>query len=167
MDTQLVHTPVYQQLNQRLRSVLAAEYRLGDQFLTEREIAGDLTSGGAGLSGDEFKLRLCELCERAAADGVKTSSGYGFVKQADGSYAYKGATEHDLKLMRGSCSSKVQVKAAGGVRDLDGLIKVRDLGSTRCDATATAAMLEEYRLRIASTERAPVKRVSSCGGGDY
>ena len=39
MDTQLVRSPVYQQLNQRLRSSLAGEYRSGDQFLTEREVA--------------------------------------------------------------------------------------------------------------------------------
>jgi deoxyribose-phosphate aldolase len=55
--------------------------------------------------------------------------------------------------MRATCSPKVQVKAAGGVRDLDGLIKVRDLGASRCGATATAAMLEEYRRREAA-ERA-------------
>ena len=91
-----------------------------------------LTKGGAGLSSDDFKVKLCQLCERAGADWVKTSSGYGFVKQADGSYNYKGATEHDLALMRASVSAKVQVKAAGGVRDLDGLIKVRDLGGSRC-----------------------------------
>ena len=111
-----------------------------------------LTSGGAGLSSDDFKRKLCELCERAGADWVKTSSGYGFVKQADGSYNYIGATEHDLALMRASVSSKVQVKAAGGVRDLDGLIKVRDLGVSRCGATATAAMMDEYRRREASGE---------------
>jgi len=69
------------------------------------------------------------------------------VKQPDGKYSYQGATEADMKLMRSSCSEKVQVKAAGGVRDLDGLIKVRDLGGTRCGATATAAMLDEYRRR--------------------
>jgi deoxyribose-phosphate aldolase len=109
-----------------------------------------LTSGGAGLSSDDFKRRLCEICERAGADWVKTSSGYGFVKQPDGSYSYKGATEHDLQLMRASCSDRVQVKAAGGVRDLDGLIRVRDLGATRCGATATAAMLDEYRRREAA-----------------
>jgi deoxyribose-phosphate aldolase len=108
-----------------------------------------LSGGGAGLSGDDFKKRLCELCERAGADWVKTSSGYGFVKQPDGSYSYKGATEHDLVLMRASVSAKVQVKAAGGVRDLDGLIKVRDLGGSRCGATATAAMLDDYRRRQA------------------
>jgi deoxyribose-phosphate aldolase len=112
-----------------------------------------LTRGGAGLSSDEFKRKLCQLCERAGADWVKTSTGYGFVKQPDGSYNYKGATDHDLALMRASVSGKVQVKAAGGVRDLDGLIRVRDLGCSRCGATATAAMLDEYRRREA-TEKA-------------
>ena len=106
-----------------------------------------LGKGGAGLSGDDFKRKLCTVCERAGAEWVKTSTGYGFVKQADGSYNYRGATEHDLALMRAACSPRVQVKAAGGVRDLDGLIKVRDLGATRCGATATAAMLDEYRRR--------------------
>ena len=110
-----------------------------------------LTQGGAGLSSDNFKRRLCELCETAGADWVKTSSGYGFVKQTDGSYNYKGATEHDLALMRASVSPRVQVKAAGGVRDLDALIKVRDLGATRCGATATAAMLDTYRQRQQSS----------------
>jgi deoxyribose-phosphate aldolase len=111
-----------------------------------------LVNGGAGLSSDEFKRKLCEISERAGADWVKTSTGYGFVKQPDGSYSYKGATEHDLALMRASVSPKVQVKAAGGVRDLDGLIKVRDLGATRCGATATAVMLDEYRRREAAEQ---------------
>ena len=109
-----------------------------------------LTKGGAGLSSDDFKRRLCQICERAGADWVKTSSGYGFVKQADGSYNYKGATENDLVLMRASVSAKVQVKAAGGVRDLDGLIRVRDLGGSRCGASATAAMMDEYHRREAA-----------------
>jgi len=39
MDTSLIRSPVYQQLNQRLRSALATDYRSGDQFLTEREVA--------------------------------------------------------------------------------------------------------------------------------
>ncbi|HTY89172.1 MAG TPA: deoxyribose-phosphate aldolase [Candidatus Acidoferrum sp.] len=106
-----------------------------------------LTNGGAGLNGDEFKIKLCQVSERAGADWVKTSSGFGFVKQPDGTYNYRGATEHDLKLMRANVSAKVQVKAAGGVRDLDGLIRVRELGASRCGATATAAMLDECRRR--------------------
>jgi len=124
-----------------------------------------LTQGGAGLSSDDFKRRLCELCETAGADWVKTSSGYGFVKQPDGSYNYKGATEHDLALMRASVSPRVQVKAAGGVRDLDGLIKVRDLGATRCGATATAAMLDTYRQQQQSS--APSSAPASIGTGGY
>lgn len=100
------------------------------------------------LTTDDLKVRMCEICEALGAEYVKTSTGYGFVKQADGSYNYKGATEADLKLMRATCSSTVKVKAAGGVRTLDDLIRVRDLGVTRCGATATAAMLQEYKRRI-------------------
>jgi deoxyribose-phosphate aldolase len=128
-----------------------------------------LTKGGAGLSSDDFKRKLCQLSERAGADWVKTSSGYGFVKQPDGSYNYQGATEHDLALMRAGVSAKVQVKAAGGVRDLDGLIKVRDLGATRCGATATAAMMDDYRRRKAA-EKAGAAATSSpgtIGSGGY
>jgi deoxyribose-phosphate aldolase len=106
-----------------------------------------LASGGAGLSSDDLKRRLCEICERAGADWVKTSTGYGFVKQAGGGYGYRGATEHDLALMRAACSERVQIKAAGGVRDLDALIRVRELGATRCGASATEVMLEECRRR--------------------
>jgi deoxyribose-phosphate aldolase len=122
-----------------------------------------LAKGGAGLSGDEFKRKLCQLCERAGADWVKTSTGYGFVKQLDGSYNYKGATEHDLALMRANVSAKVQVKAAGGVRDLDGLVKVRDLGGSRCGASATVAMLDEYRRREAA-EKSGLTAASSSEG---
>jgi deoxyribose-phosphate aldolase len=125
-----------------------------------------LSKGGAGLDSDSFKKTLCEICDRAGADWVKTSTGYGFVKQADGSYNYKGATEHDLALMRASVSPKVQVKAAGGVRDLDGLIKVRDLGASRCGASATSAMLDEYRKREAAP--GPESRTpASIGAGGY
>jgi len=129
-----------------------------------------LANGGAGLGGDDFKKLLCQICERAGADWVKTSSGYGFVKQPDGSYNYKGATEHDLALMRASVSAKVQVKAAGGVRDLDGLIKVRDLGGSRCGATATAAMLDEYRRREAAEKAGAspaTAKEGSIGAGGY
>jgi deoxyribose-phosphate aldolase len=118
---------------------------------------------------DEIKVRLCQTCERAGADWVKTSTGYGFVKQEDGSYNYKGATEHDLALMRASVSAGVQVKAAGGVRDLDGLIKVRDLGVSRCGATATAAMLDEYRRREAAEHAGQTVegKAGGIGAGGY
>ena len=128
-----------------------------------------LTKGGAGLSGDDFKKKLCQICERAEADWIKTSTGYGFVKQPDGGYNYQGATEHDLKLMVANVSAKVQVKAADGVRDLDGLILVRDLGATRCGASATAAILDEYRKRAANQSEtgASQTKKAAIGSGGY
>lgn len=128
-----------------------------------------LENGGAGLAGDDFKRRLCQVCERAGADWVKTSTGYGFVKGPDGRYGYRGATEHDLELMVASVSSRVQVKAAGGVRDLDGLIRVRELGATRCGASATTAMLDEYRRREAAEQsgKAAETGPGKLGGGGY
>ena len=116
---------------------------------------------------DEIKVKLCQVCERAGADFVKTSTGYGFVKLKDGNYNYKGATEHDLQLMRANCSSRVKVKAAGGVRDLDGLIRVRDLGAERCGASATVAILEEYKKRAAQGDRTDEKRTVTLGAGGY
>jgi deoxyribose-phosphate aldolase len=130
-----------------------------------------LDKGGAGLQSDDFKRRLCQLCERAGADWVKTSTGFSFVKQADGSYNSRGATEHDLRLMRESVSQKVQIKAAGGVRSLDALVQTRDLGASRCGATATAAMLDEYRRREAAEKTgqptAPQPKGAGLGSGGY
>ncbi len=92
-------------------------------------------------------VRLCEICSEIGVAFVKTSTGYGFVKQPDGSYNYKGATVAHLKLMRQHCPPSVQIKAAGGVRTLDDLLLVRSLGVTRIGATATIAMLEEAKKR--------------------
>jgi deoxyribose-phosphate aldolase len=121
------------------------------------------------LANDELKVRLCQVAERAGADFVKTSTGYGFVKGPDGKYSYRGATEQDLTLMRATCSARVQVKAAGGVRDLDGLVRVRDLGATRCGATATAAMLDEYQRRSAAgpVDNRASAREPAPGGSEY
>lgn len=95
------------------------------------------------LTEDEHKIELCKICSELKVDFVKTSTGYGMVKGTDGSYGYKGATEPDLKLMRENCPSEVQVKAAGGVRTLDDLLRVRELGVTRVGATATATIINE------------------------
>jgi deoxyribose-phosphate aldolase len=99
------------------------------------------------LPDDALKVRLCQVCNDCAVAFVKTSTGYGFVKQASGQYAYAGATDHDLALMRRECLPSVQVKAAGGVRTLDDVLRVRALGVTRVGATATEAILAEARRR--------------------
>jgi len=87
---------------------------------------------------DEHKIRLCQICGDLHADWVKTSTGYG----------QGGATIEDLSLMRKHSPPHVQVKAAGGVRDLDTLLKIRDLGVTRCGASRTKEMLDDLRRRL-------------------
>jgi deoxyribose-phosphate aldolase len=87
---------------------------------------------------DAQKIRLCEICGDVGADWVKTSTGY----------APTGATDADLILMRRHSPPSVQVKAAGGIRDLDGLLRVRALGATRCGATRTASMMDDARRRL-------------------
>jgi len=96
---------------------------------------------------DEHIIRLCEICSAQDVAFVKTSTGYGFVKQPNGMYAYKGAVDRHLKLMRETSAAGVQVKAAGGVRTLDDVLRVRSLGVTRIGATATAEIMEEARKR--------------------
>jgi len=103
------------------------------------------------LPADSFKIKLCKICSVLNVEFVKTSTGYGYTKQADGTYNYKGATEHDLVLMRKHADSRVQVKAAGGVRTLEDTLKVRELGVTRIGATATEAILQAVDGQIAGT----------------
>jgi deoxyribose-phosphate aldolase len=96
---------------------------------------------------DDHIRRLCEICAACAVAYVKTSTGYGFVKQPNGMYAYAGAIDHHLRLMRECCPPSIGVKAAGGVRTLDDLLRVRRLGATRIGASATADILEEAKKR--------------------
>lgn len=89
---------------------------------------------------DRLKEEGCRICERAGADFVKTSTGF----------AAGGATIEDLTLMRRTVSPRVQVKAAGGVRDLAMALKVREAGATRFGATQTEKIMEECFARAAS-----------------
>jgi deoxyribose-phosphate aldolase len=101
---------------------------------------------------DEQKTQLCEICTELNVDWVKTSTGYGT----------GGATHDDLKLMREKSGSHVQVKAAGGIRDLDGLLAVRELGVTRCGASRTSDILNEARKRL---DLPPIDVAASSGAG--
>jgi deoxyribose-phosphate aldolase len=86
----------------------------------------------------EQKIKLCEICGELGVDWVKTSTGYGT----------GGATNEDLILMRKYSPDTVQIKAAGGVRTLDRLIEVRELGVSRSGATRTVEILEECKKRL-------------------
>jgi len=89
---------------------------------------------------DDEKIRACRLSEGAGADFVKTSTGF----------AASGATHDDLRLMRANVSPRVSVKAAGGVRTLDGLLEVLALGVSRIGATQTKPIIDEFRARKAA-----------------
>jgi deoxyribose-phosphate aldolase len=96
---------------------------------------------------EEQKVRGCRLVEAAGADYVKTSTGF----------APTGATLEDLKLMRKSVSSRIGVKAAHGIRTLDALLEVMQVGVTRVGATQTAAMLDDFKSRKASAAAATAR----------
>ncbi len=93
---------------------------------------------------DAQKIRLCELCGELSVDWVKTSTGFGS----------SGATIEDLRLMRQHSPAHVQVKAAGGVADLDMLLKVRETGATRSGCSKTREVLDELRRRLALADQA-------------
>lgn len=103
---------------------------------------------------DDEKIRACRLSEAAGADFVKTSTGF----------APSGATHDDLRLMRANTGAHIQVKAAGGVRTLDALLEVMALGVTRIGATATAAIIDDFRARKAGAT--PVAAGAVVAGAD-
>lgn len=106
---------------------------------------------------DDEKVRACHLTEAAGADFVKTSTGF----------AASGATHADLMLMRANTSSRVAVKAAGGVRTLDALLAVMCLGVTRIGATATRTILEDFKARKAAGDGAAPAGSATLEQGAY
>ena len=91
----------------------------------------------AYLTNDEI-VTACHLSEEAGAHYVKTSTGF----------APTGAKLEDVKLMKASVSPKMKIKSAGGVKNLDMLLEFMDAGVSRSGASATAAMLEEFKTRF-------------------
>jgi deoxyribose-phosphate aldolase len=91
---------------------------------------------------DAEKIRLCEICGELSVDWVKTSSGY----------APTGATIPDLVLMRKHSPPHVEVKAAGGIAELDMLLRVRETGATRSGSSATRVILDELKRRLDAGE---------------
>jgi deoxyribose-phosphate aldolase len=103
---------------------------------------------------DDEKIRACHLTEAAGGDFVKTSTGF----------AASGVTHDDLRLMRANTSPHIGVKAAGGVRTLDALLEVMELGVTRIGATATATIIDDFRARKAGLVPVGTAAAASPGG---
>jgi deoxyribose-phosphate aldolase len=88
---------------------------------------------------DELKIIACRISKRTGVDFSKTSTGF----------APSGATIEDLRLMYKHCAPVVQVKAAGGVRTLERAVEVYEAGCTRFGATATVAIMDAWKQRLA------------------
>jgi len=91
----------------------------------------------AALLADEEKVTACVLAKAADADFVKTSTGFG----------PGGATPHDVALMRRVIGEEMGVKAAGGVRDLEGLKAMVAAGATRIGASAGVRIVKESQVQ--------------------
>ena len=89
----------------------------------------------AALLTDEEKITACTLSKAAGADFVKTSTGF----------ASGGATAADVALMRRVVGDDMGVKAAGGVRDLEGLKAMVAAGATRVGASAGVKIVQESK----------------------
>ena len=89
----------------------------------------------AALLTDEEKITACTLSKAAGADFVKTSTGFG----------PGGATAADVALMRRVVGAEMGVKAAGGVRDLEGLKAMVAAGASRVGASAGVKIVQESR----------------------
>lgn len=100
------------------------------------------------LTDDEQKIKLCRICSKYGATFVKTSTGYCYNKMPDGSYNYKGATHHDLMLMRKYSDPEVQVKAAGAVSTLEPVLAAYELGSTRFGLKGAAKLVEDAKAKF-------------------
>ncbi|KAF8604947.1 deoxyribose-phosphate aldolase [Ceratobasidium sp. AG-I] len=142
-----------------------------------KQINDAVVSGGSILKvifendylKDEHIIKLCEICTKIGVAFVKTSTGYGFKKQANGMYSYDGATLPHLALMRKHCPPSVQIKAAGGVKTLEDLLRVRAMGITRVGASAAPAIIAEAATRGIgeSPTEVEVELDGAVSGGGY
>ncbi len=122
--------------------------RSGDLRLVERDIEAVTSpcrdSGvvskviiEAAYLTDEEKVTACTLARAAGADFVKTSTGFG----------PGGATVADVALMRRAVGDQMGVKAAGGVRDLEGLQAMVAAGATRVGASAGVKIVQQSQRK--------------------
>ncbi len=109
------------------------------------------------MKENEQKIAACKIREEAGADFVKTSTGF----------APSGATIDVLKLMRATCSEKVRVKAAGGVRTLDAVLACQAVDCSRCGATTTLPIIEEAEKREAAGELVEMSATNAKLGSGY
>lgn len=84
------------------------------------------------LLTEEEKVRACELAVKAGADFVKTSTGF----------STGGATVEDVALMRKTVGDQAGVKASGGVRSYNDMMKMIEAGATRIGTSSGVKIME-------------------------
>lgn len=84
------------------------------------------------LTEDEIK-KACELCVEAKADYVKTSTGF----------STRGATIEDVRIMKEAVHGKAKVKAAGGVRTPEDMVKIVAAGADRIGTSAGCSLVKK------------------------
>ncbi|MEG0733619.1 deoxyribose-phosphate aldolase [Anaerorhabdus sp.] len=89
------------------------------------------------LLTDEEKVKACNAVVEAGADFVKTSTGF----------STSGATIEDVKLMKETVQNKCKVKAAGGVRSYDDLIKMIEVGADRIGTSSGVSLLQGEKVQ--------------------
>ena len=88
------------------------------------------------LLTDEEKRRACEVCVRAGAHFVKTSTGFG----------PGGATVEDVRFMAEAVKAKgLGVKAAGGIKSYADLLRMVEAGATRIGTSSGVKIIVEAR----------------------
>lgn len=90
---------------------------------------------------DNQIIKLCEICNNAQVNFVKTSTGFDFVKQGNGLYSPVGAQIHHIELMKKNCEKHIQIKASGGIRTADYFRACIQAGATRIGTSATKDIL--------------------------
>jgi deoxyribose-phosphate aldolase len=93
----------------------------------------------------EEKVHGSLAAKNAGADFVKTSTGF----------STAGATSEDVRLMRETVGPGMGIKAAGGIRTLEDLLKMVEAGATRIGASAGVKIVEQARSGRASAGAAP------------
>jgi deoxyribose-phosphate aldolase len=99
---------------------------------------------------DEEKRLACALAERAGADFVKTSTGFGLVVKAASGIEIAGATDHDVTLLRNAVGSRLGVKASGGIRDWQTAIRMLDAGANRLGCSASVSIIQGYQQHLSA-----------------
>jgi deoxyribose-phosphate aldolase len=105
----------------------------------------------------EQKIVACKIAKNTGVDFIKTSTGI----------APAGYTPEDMRLLYSKCYPRVKCKAAHGVRTLETALEAYACGADRIGATATAAILDAWRARLASQKEPQTASPAVSGGDGY